>query len=215
MRNHLKGDIMAKCSYCGKRKAKRYCIALGSSICPLCCGTLREKEIHCPENCPYLKKHKAYQEKRYLSRKQSSTSNIRSPEEDILNDERMAWLAFNIEMALKEYSERIREFTDKDAILSLKYAEEKIKNSNKLIITTEDQLKPKNDAGEFIFQNINNCKYERQIVIPGETEYYSDEEKINCIERMITAISSFSKGNFDNRTYLQNVNDRLSKLQQF
>ena len=36
---------MALCSNCRKRKAKRACPALGSPLCNLCCGILREKEI--------------------------------------------------------------------------------------------------------------------------------------------------------------------------
>ena len=36
-------------------------MALGEPICSLCCGVLREKEIHCPSNCTFLVKHKPYQ----------------------------------------------------------------------------------------------------------------------------------------------------------
>ena len=42
------------CSLCGKRKARRSCPALGRSICPVCCGTKRLKEIACPPTCVYL-----------------------------------------------------------------------------------------------------------------------------------------------------------------
>ena len=117
---------MTKCSKCNKRKAKRLCIALGENICSLCCGLLREKEIHCPPNCTFLEKHRAYQEKRIVEKRQPVPSKNITPEEDILNDERMAWLAFHIEAALKEYSEKKTSFRDKEAILALEYAKEKI-----------------------------------------------------------------------------------------
>jgi hypothetical protein len=42
------------CSLCGTRKARRSCPALGRSICPVCCGTKRLKEIACPADCTYL-----------------------------------------------------------------------------------------------------------------------------------------------------------------
>jgi hypothetical protein len=42
------------CSLCGTRKARRSCPALGRSICPVCCGTKRLKEIACPADCVYL-----------------------------------------------------------------------------------------------------------------------------------------------------------------
>lgn len=44
---------MAKCGFCGKRKGKRPCPALGA-ICSECCGVHRQKEITCPSHCAYL-----------------------------------------------------------------------------------------------------------------------------------------------------------------
>lgn len=45
---------MRTCPLCSTRKAKRSCPALGSEICPTCCGTKREVEIACPSSCVYL-----------------------------------------------------------------------------------------------------------------------------------------------------------------
>jgi hypothetical protein len=42
------------CPLCGQRKARRDCPAIGQSICPVCCGTKRLKEIACPPTCPHL-----------------------------------------------------------------------------------------------------------------------------------------------------------------
>jgi hypothetical protein len=42
------------CPSCGQRKARRACPALGTSICPVCCGTKRVVEIKCPSDCGYL-----------------------------------------------------------------------------------------------------------------------------------------------------------------
>ena len=42
------------CPSCGQRKARRACPALGSNICPVCCGTKRLVEIKCPADCGYL-----------------------------------------------------------------------------------------------------------------------------------------------------------------
>jgi hypothetical protein len=42
------------CPLCGTRKAKRECPALQRTICPVCCGTKRLKEINCPDDCVYL-----------------------------------------------------------------------------------------------------------------------------------------------------------------
>ena len=42
------------CPSCGQRKARRACPALGTNICPVCCGTKRLVEISCPSDCGYL-----------------------------------------------------------------------------------------------------------------------------------------------------------------
>ncbi len=39
---------------CGRRRARRWCPALGKQICAVCCGTKRLVEISCPSDCVYL-----------------------------------------------------------------------------------------------------------------------------------------------------------------
>ena len=43
-----------KCIICGKGKAKRFCPAKNSNICPKCCGEKRGIEINCPLDCEYF-----------------------------------------------------------------------------------------------------------------------------------------------------------------
>jgi hypothetical protein len=42
------------CPICNKRRAERYCPALGEKICAVDCGTGREVSIDCSSDCPYL-----------------------------------------------------------------------------------------------------------------------------------------------------------------
>ncbi len=203
---------MAKCSKCKKRKGKRHCVALGDYLCSLCCGLLREKEIHCPQSCTFLEKHKPYQEQRIIEKKQVSFPKGLSPEEDILNDERMAWLAIHIEAPLKEYAEKKESFTDKEALLSLEYAIEKIKKDKGLFFIPEERSKPKNETGEAIFQNIKRCQYERKIILPGDTATYKKEEKIQCLERIMIAVKFWAKGNFEGRNYIDQVIKRFARI---
>lgn len=205
---------MAKCTKCQKRKGKRYCIALGDYLCSLCCGLLREKEIHCPESCTYLETHSSYQEDRIIEKKQASARKRISPEEDILKDERMAWLAFHIEAPVMEYARREKSFTDRDALLSLESVREKIEKDKGILFVPDEISKSKNDIEEAIAQSIERCRYEQKIVIPGQKDIYKKDEKIHCLERVMLSVQFMSKGNLEGRTYLEQLIHRFSKLKE-
>jgi hypothetical protein len=59
---------VAACAHCHRRKGKRECPALAGRICATCCGRYRRVEIRCPDDCPYLGSHEAYQQQRLLGR---------------------------------------------------------------------------------------------------------------------------------------------------
>jgi len=50
---------MALCPSCSKRSAKRYCPALRTKICAVCCAEARMIELACPESCQYLRDARA------------------------------------------------------------------------------------------------------------------------------------------------------------
>ena len=50
-----------KCVLCSQRKGKRFCPALGTSICPVCCGEKRVVEISCPPDCEHLVSGQSHQ----------------------------------------------------------------------------------------------------------------------------------------------------------
>jgi hypothetical protein len=197
---------MAKCSHCQQRKAKRLCPALGSSLCPLCCGRLREKELHCPPACPYLSRHKPYQENRVIQKKGTFS-------EDVLDDERLAWLTLNIEAALREYGKRRAAFSDKDAVLALEYVNSRLKKGPGLIQSVQDEGAVKNEAGEAILQSLEQCRFQRKIILPQNLEMYSIEEKVKCVENTILGIKHLARGQLEGRAYLQDIDRRLARLQ--
>ncbi len=55
------------CSICEARKAKRFCPALRSEICPQCCGKEREETIDCPLDCPYLMEARQHEKRAGLN----------------------------------------------------------------------------------------------------------------------------------------------------
>jgi hypothetical protein len=197
---------MDLCSHCQQRKAKRSCPALGSPLCPLCCGRLREKELHCPPGCPYLSQHKPYQENKVIQKKGTFS-------EEVLNDERLAWLTLNIEASLKELGERRPTFSDKDAILALEYAKNRVEKGRSLIVFSEDERPSKNEAAETVLLSLNQCRFQRKIILPQNLESYTPEEKIKCLENTVLAVKHMARGRFDGRTYLQDLSRRLKGLQ--
>jgi hypothetical protein len=49
------------CSLCETRKEKRFCPALDTQICAVCCGTHRELILDCPSDCSYLKQARGHE----------------------------------------------------------------------------------------------------------------------------------------------------------
>jgi len=175
---------------------------------------LREKEIHCPSTCAFLVQHKPYQEKRILEKRETPAPRDRAAEEDILKDERMAWLAFHAEAPLKVYGESKESFTDKEAIIALEYAKEKIEKGEKRIHLPGEEIKPKNEVGEAIGQSMENCRYEKGIILPKEIQSYTQEEKFKCLERIILSAKFLAKGNFEGRNYIQELLARFAKIKE-
>lgn len=208
----MKPKKMAKCPKCGKRKAKRACPALEISICSLCCGRLREREIDCPAVCPFLEKHKIYQEKREHEHMASSAASALFPQEDILHDERMAWLAFHIEAPLKTAAEKSPSFADRDALAALEYARSKIEKRKTIFLLDERESWPSNIIGERIIQSMDQCRYEKKIILPDDHLAYSDDEKIKCLERIKLSVLHFAREKPGGRRYLGTILERFAKI---
>ncbi|UCE42675.1 MAG: hypothetical protein JSV17_06900 [Candidatus Aminicenantes bacterium] len=203
---------MKKCSRCNNRKAKRLCPALDESICSLCCGQVREKEVHCPTNCSFLSKHKSYQEKRIVEKQHLSQRLPSSEEEDLLKDERMAWLAFHIETPVKEFAERSPSLNDREALLALEYARDKIEKGRGLVLLPDETLKPQNDLGEAMYHMIEQCRFEGRIIMTGKPLNYSQQEKLKVLDRIIGAVKYLARGNLEGSTYIQAVTERFAKM---
>jgi hypothetical protein len=203
---------MAKCVKCNKRKGKRHCPALDQPICSLCCGQLREKEIHCPPSCSFLAQHKPYQDQRILDKKQAERIKTFAHETDILSDERLAWLVFNIEVPIAQFAGQASTLVDKDALLALEYAREKVEKGQGLLIVPDVGLQSKNELGEAIFQSLEQCRYEKKIILPGAVQTYKKEEKVRCLDRVIFAVKQISGDNIRSQSYLQQLIERLAKL---
>ena len=208
----LRSKQMAKCPKCGKRKAKRSCSALGVSLCSLCCGRLREKEIDCSPECPFLEKHKSYQKKRETEQKTASLPFPLSPQEDILHDEKMAWLALHIEAPLQAAAERDTSFSDRDALSALEYAQEKTEKGRGIFLIDGSYTVPSNEIGEMILQSMNQCRHEKMIILPDDHLAYGDEEKIKCLERIKLSVRYFAQDKLGGRRYIETLLERFAQI---
>ena len=203
---------MAKCSRCQQRKAKRRCPGLRNDLCPLCCGLLREKEVACPPTCRFLAEHRPYQEKRILEKKQAAPARAGRRQDDFLKDERIAWLALNIEAPLKEIGERNPSFTDAEAILALEYAKEKLAKGRSILLIPGEDRKPGNEVGEAIFQSVENCKYEGNVILTAAAESYKSEEKVRCLDRLILAAKTWARENYAGRAYIDHLREQFAQI---
>jgi hypothetical protein len=198
---------MVKCAHCHQRKAKRDCPALGSRLCPLCCGLLREKKIRCPSGCPFLARHKPYQQRKVIEKKQTFS-------EDILRDERLSWLVLNIEASLKNYVDKNPGVTDGDAVLALEYAAEKVKRGKSALILPRAEEIPASELGEAVFQSIEQSRYQRKIILPQGLETYQEEEKLKCLDNIMAAIKHLAAGNLEGRAYVQDLSRRFARIKE-
>lgn len=102
----------ARCPLCEVRKAKRFCPAKSTQICPVCCGEKREREISCPAYCVYLQSGREYETERLAKR---SPTLARTPR---LWDPAFLQRYYNITMLiwsiLSEQREKLVEIVDQD-----------------------------------------------------------------------------------------------------
>lgn len=198
---------MAKCSRCDLRKARRRCPALGSDLCSLCCGQIREKDVHCPPGCEYLAQHAPYQEKKVLERREATASASASRQREAASDERMKWILFSVESVLHEIASRNPAFKDKDALLACKYVKDKLARGERRLILPGENRRAGNAAGEVIAQTVSQCRFERTTLLAGTAEPYTLEEQSIALDYLIRTIKALARDRWEKRTFL----DRLSE----
>ena len=198
---------MDLCRHCGKRKAKRSCPALGSDLCSLCCGTLRERELHCPPSCRYLTEHKPYQEKRILERRVERAGGERRL------DERLSWLVFTVEASLRELAQRLPEFTDRDAALAVAYAREKFERPKSILVIPGDTRRPQNEAGEVLVQAVEDCRFRPGGLIAAGSATYARDDRLTALDFVARAIRTTPGNTTPGRVYLESLAARFEEAQ--
>jgi len=179
---------VAKCGSCTERKGDRFCPRLNVSICSLCCGTKREKEISCLESCQYLRKGKDYQLGREIDKK--ITSDLQAEKSDVFEIDEVAAFA----MALEKFF--IDQFYNDPGIRDdhIKEALTRIYAFRKGIIPG---LEGENKSEESVFRKFNE--------VNKRFSNLSDDLKTRAILRIIKSNQSSSGAALGNRNYLEMI----------
>jgi len=207
---------MAKCVKCGQRRGKRACPALGGPICPACCGAHRVREIPCPPACRFLAQHKPYQDRRILERKSAPPQGRGGfpLEDDLFKDERLTWLALNIEAPLAETAERTPAFTDGEAILALEFAKDRLTRGRGRIIVPGEERKAANSIGEAVYLSLENCRYDRAVILVGTAEGYKVEDKRRTLDRVLLTARTWAGEDFEGRTYIEKLQQQFARIRE-
>jgi len=178
---------------------------LGRGLCPLCCGQFRDRQVSCPPHCPHRERHKPYQDRRAAEKPDAPGAPAGRAGEDILRDERLAWLALHVDASLVEIARARPDFTDADAAEALDYARDKTAKGGGLIVIPGRERVPGHEAGEAVRRGLEACRYERSVLLAGAAEGYTGEEKLRVLDRLIPAARSFARQAPGGRTYLERL----------
>ena len=129
-----------------------------------------------------------------------------------MKDERMAWLTFHIETPVIEYAQKNPSFNDRDALLAMEYAREKIEKGRGLILIPDAKMMPGNALGEAVYQMIERCRYEERIIMTGKPQAYTAEEKLNVLDRIIETLKHLAGSEMKGRSYIQAVTERFARI---
>jgi len=179
---------MAKCRSCNERKGDRLCLGLNASICSLCCGTKREKEILCDGACEYLKKGKDYQLGREIEKK--ITSDLHAETSDVFEMVEVAAFVMALERFFVDQFYDDKEASDNHIYEALT----KIYAFQKRILPG---LEGENKAEKSIFKKFNE--------VTKRFSNLSDELKARAVLRMIKSVRSSSSNILGNRNYLEMI----------
>jgi hypothetical protein len=179
---------MAKCASCGEKKGNRLCPKLNASICSLCCGTKREKEILCDEACEYLKTGTAYRLGREIEKR--IISDLQAEPSDVLEMDEVAAFVMALERFFVD-----RFYDDKEA------SDHHIYETLTKIYAFQKGILPglegENKCEESIFKKFNE--------LTKRFSSLSEELKARAILRIIKSIRSSSGGALGNQNYLEMI----------
>jgi hypothetical protein len=121
-----------KCPVCSQKKAKRFCPAKNTQICPQCCGEKRILEIDCPDDCQYLESGRR-REVELHARHYTSPDPIRQQKYQRILSQFSDFIS-RLEYLLGDERHGSRDFTDQDAATALDLVIETLRTEQKGVL---------------------------------------------------------------------------------
>ena len=184
---------MVKCVVCLQRKRDRLCAALDNRICSACCGQKRQREIDCPKGCGYLimgqKFAKEKEEKRLFAGKRMTDEFL----------DKYADVVQNIECVISMTARNQGDVIDRNVKDAL---EEAIRYYHSLNTKTEysESFMP-NNTMEVYVAILGILEY-RQTQTELPFPKITNEEIIECLQRVLKSVKFHSSGRSDSTNYL-------------
>lgn len=162
-----------KCPLCNRRKAKRYCPAKKTSICPQCCGEKRVVEIPCPADCQYLTSGRSYQAGKEVVQQLSRLDDSRLQEKILAMKLRFPALIHFLESVIVEFNQELASLRDRDVADAVSLVLERYRLEQKGLIFQERSTKPfvdslANELAKAIEEKRDSPKLEKGTRLPLE-----------------------------------------------
>lgn len=176
---------MAKCPTCNKKlKFSRNCPALNESICTKCCGTKKESEIKCVNDCKFYIEGEIKENKKQIMRLVKESFN--SEYEDIYQDHMMLNMIAPFEQFLFHNYYGHKDATDEfftDCFIKIYYT-----------IDGKGDIYSFNELEMNIFNEFNR--------FAEETKTALEAQKLILL-RFMKSVDNMTGGKFGNKMYLE------------
>ena len=188
-----------KCVICGKGKAKRFCPAKSSNICPKCCGEKRGIEINCPLDCEYfIEGQKNHQQKITKQRltEEGSKSYVKRAELYSKNPEIFAL----IEIAITKSFRGNKKLNNRDLQRGLEQAQKTVETELKGIYY---EYESENIYANEISNNILGIIKEGLNRYPQK--HFSLEFSVEVLSEFLNELNFYMKNDTDKQSYLKHI----------
>lgn len=176
---------VAKCILCNKKiKFARKCPSLNEVICSTCCGSKKDLEIKCTDDCKYFIESQIRENKKQITKLIRESFNRK--EEDIYKDERMLKLVMPFEQFI--FNKYYNDVNITDEFIFECYMKIFYYLEGKSNIYTFGEIET------VILNKFNN--------IAKKTTLTVESQKLILV-RMMKSVTNMTGGTFGNRMYLE------------